>query len=175
MNKTKEKTYGGYKMRNIILLALGLSILILSGCATATPQTTTTGHARTRQITDAPIVHIPVVADLTISQTKVTGVAEGNIYAMGGVEAIRTLAIINALRPTNADILIQPTYELTQRGNHVRIEVTGFPASYNNFRNINSNDVNLLYMHRERPATPPHSQPQRRRDRTPSPVPAHSP
>jgi len=128
-------------MKRIVVI---ISVLLMVyGCAT-TPRAASrfSNYNKTIYIIDTGIVHTPVIADLVVGETKVTGTAEARESV--GVQAVRDRAIENALRPVHADILIEPKFEvITRPGAHqfdegnITVNVIGFPAHYRNFRTVN--------------------------------------
>ena len=53
-------------------------------------------------------------------------------------------AIANALKGLNADVLIEPAYEIATISDKITVTVTGRPAFYKNFRTIKSEDIELI-------------------------------
>lgn len=119
---------------NKYILILALSLLMVS-C-----QVSKTSTAKSLDIYGT-VMHIPVVADLDVKQTKVSITIDfqGNL-----TKSIKDKAIGEALKKTNADILIEPSFEIETKGSSSKITVTGFPASYKNFRNASQGDIELL-------------------------------
>jgi len=143
-------------MKRIVVI---VSVLfMIYGCA-ITPGTAGrfSSYNRTMTIAEVGITHKPVIADLIVSETKVTGTASARESV--GVQAVRDRAIENALRPLNADVLIEPKFEIITNpatgpfdlGN-ITVNVIGFPAHYKNFRTVNISDEEW---YRTRIAPPP--------------------
>lgn len=88
------------------------------------------------------VMHIPVVADLNVKQEKVSATLE--FLGKEASEAIKNKVIGEALKKSNADILIEPSFDIETKGSNSKITVKGFPASYSNFRNATPGDVELL-------------------------------
>jgi len=123
----------------IVMLILATTVLF-TGCVTVTSRTLAE-EAKIAYMRDTGVFHIPVIAELEVSQTKITGTASGTNE---NFELLRVRAVNNALAANNADVLLEPrfSYESTARGMTVR--VTGFPANYKNFRSITERDTVLI-------------------------------
>ncbi len=112
------------------------AVFIMTSC-----MSTNSNSARTMEITKTGVIQNTVIVDLDIKQEKVTGVATGKVTATA---SIKIDAVANALRPTNADILVEPSYNTVTSGSNITITVTGFPAYYKNFRPLTKKDIPLL-------------------------------
>jgi hypothetical protein len=92
-------------------------------------------------------IPIPIVADINVGRTKVTGTATVNRYATGpSFMELRQLAIFNAVSSVDADFLINIMYavERNMRPARTTVTVTGYPATYVNFRQITPQLKDLL-------------------------------
>lgn len=118
-----------------IILGLMLSTLITS-CSVTKSST-----AKSLDVYGT-VMHIPVVADLDVKQTKVSATVE--FQGKEASEAIKNKVIGEALKISNADILIEPSFDIETKGSSSKITVKGFPATYKNFRNASPGDVELL-------------------------------
>jgi hypothetical protein len=128
-------------MKTKMKVAIGILITIaFVGCATVDTRYVRE-EAKVSYMKDTGVFHIPVVADLDVSQAKITGTATGNT---DNLQILRVRAVNNALSTNNADVLLEPrfTLEVTSRG--TKVTVTGFPANYKNFRSITESDTQLL-------------------------------
>ena len=124
-------------MNKSIFLSI-FSIIILTACTTS-QQTIT---SKSTDIYGAGVIQYPIIAELEVSQFKVEGTARTN--RGGSMEALKQTAIVNALQGTNADILVEPVFRTERSGNNLRASVTGFPATYVNFRAITHDDIPLI-------------------------------
>lgn len=121
-------------MRKMLLLSL-FSVVALSGCAPVI-----SGTVRVAEVPGA-VVHQPVTANLDVSSTRVTGMA----MVMRAQEALgRNQAVRNALAAARADVLVAPTYTIENSGSEIKVTVTGYPATYKDFRNATKADLELL-------------------------------
>ena len=57
------------------------------------------------------IVQKPTVADLDVKEAKVSGISSSNATLIS-IETIKNQAVANALKSVNADILVEPQFEL---------------------------------------------------------------
>lgn len=98
----------------------------------------------------------PVVADLSVSQTRITHKEKfsNNLSATDLVQPNRSAEIrymkdytlTRAAKLNNADIIIAPTYDIktSEDMNTISVEITGYPASYTNFRKATNADLDLI-------------------------------
>lgn len=98
----------------------------------------------------------PVVADLTVTQTRIThketfsnNLTAHDLANPGRSAEIRYLkdyTLTRAAKLNNADIIIAPTYDIktSQDMNTITVEITGYPASYVNFRKATNADLDLI-------------------------------
>ncbi|NSW45505.1 MAG: hypothetical protein HPY79_06810 [Bacteroidales bacterium] len=123
-------------MKKQLLFLIFISI-ILSSCTTLKTNTN-----KTMDIYGPGVIHLPVVVDLDVKETRVSGTATS--FQSGSIEQVKQDAITDAIKKSNADILIEPKFETEIKGNQITATVTGFPANYKNFRQIKPEDVELL-------------------------------
>lgn len=112
-------------------------VAVLTSCAILTTRTT-----KVMKVAHQEIIQNPVVVDLEVKETKVSGIAEGK--ANLGLEAIKQEALVKALEQTNADILVEPVYKTQRKFRKITVNVTGYPASYKNFRPMKESDLSIL-------------------------------
>ena len=122
----------------IYIIPLVLFSVLLAGCATSQKSTT----SKSMDIYGAGVIQHPVIAELDVSENRVTGSASST--RGGSMANIRNMAVADALEGTDADILIEPVFETNREGNRLSATVTGYPASYTNFRSISHEDIPLL-------------------------------
>jgi hypothetical protein len=112
-----------------------IACVLLSSCATMQKKTYS---VTTVDITHTGVIQKPVIADLIVGQTKVYGKASFDN---------KNEAVKNALATVNADVLIEPNFTYTSdmaSGYVSEVEVSGFPATYKNFRTIEDSDTTWL-------------------------------
>jgi hypothetical protein len=130
------------------LLLLGAVVAVmLSSCAT---KAKTYQSLEYRTIEPTQSVHtVPLVADLKVSETriiyaerinvKVNTKTEQEINAIAQKE--KQTVIYNAIAANKADVLVAPIVEIqTDANNYLVISVTGYPATYQNYRNATPED-----------------------------------
>lgn len=98
--------------------------------------------AKTIDITPT-IVQKPTVADLQVNEKKVTGTQSGKVTTTP-LETIQNEAVASALKTANADVLVEPRFETTINGSLTTVMVTGFPATFKNFRTMKDEDISLM-------------------------------
>ena len=126
------------KKKKLLLLLSILSVLTTS--CDSILQTTRTNTSKTLDIYGAGVVHNTVIVDLDVKETKINGLAEG----FSSIEEAKQNAIVDALKKAEADVLVEPKFETETVNGKVSAEVTGFPATYKNFRPIKEQDLKLL-------------------------------
>ena len=89
------------------------------------------------------IIQKPTVADLQVNETKVSGTYSGKTAKIP-VETIRNEAIARALKTVNGDILVEPLFETTRTKSLTTVIVSGYPATFKNFRSLKEDDIPLM-------------------------------
>jgi hypothetical protein len=125
-------------MKKSIYLPAGALFLALNGCVPVQKSATT----KTTDIYGAGVLHMPVVVDLDVSQTKSTGSA--NAVNATFLEAAKQEAIAQILQNSKADVLVEPSYQTVSHGAAITVVVTGYPAFYKDFRKAKAEDIPLL-------------------------------
>ena len=101
-----------------------------------------TSTSKTMDIYGAGVIQKPVLVDLDVKEIKVTGTATARSGT--SLEIVKQDAVANALKTANADVLVEPKFETATTSERVTATVTGFPATYKNFRPIKPEDVQML-------------------------------
>jgi len=131
-----------------IILAIVL-LALLSACSVSSRYTVT---SKTNDIYGSTVIHNPMVADLDVQERKITEEysSEGSMNPTNSeIESAKNHATANALKKSSADILIEPNYEvrITPSGHQktiIKVVVTGYPATYSNFRNVRMEDLAII-------------------------------
>lgn len=89
------------------------------------------------------VIQKPTVADLQVNEKKVTGTHSGKIKTTS-LETIQNEAVASALKSANADMLVEPRFDTTIDGSLTTVVVSGFPATYKNFRTMKDEDIPLM-------------------------------
>ena len=121
-------------MRNLVSLGI---VLLLASCAPVKKVET----AKTLEIHGPGVLQNPVIADLDVQEQKVRGTASGRSAELA---LVKNMALVNAIRTSNADVLVAPVYEIETKGRRTTVSVAGFPATYKNFRNATAADSTLV-------------------------------
>ena len=116
-------------MKKLVLLSTS-ALLTLTACTTT--QSVKMFTNKTAEIYPTTIVQKPVVVDLEVKE-KVTGASSSNILNVG-LDIIKEQAINDALKKTNADVLLDPQFETEIVGQYKTVTVRGYAATYKNFR-----------------------------------------
>ena len=112
-------------------------VLFFSSCAVLSKTET----AKTTGIYGPGVLQYPVLADLDVKESKVTGTATGRSSATADV---KNLAVADAIKKANADVLVEPVFDLQTKGSTVTANVSGFPGTYKNFRPVSQSDLPML-------------------------------
>lgn len=123
-------------MRNLSLLLIAIAAVAMSSCTVT--QTSTT---KTMDVYGAGVIQKPVIADLEVSGTKVEAEMTGSKSSV----TLKDEVLAKAIYESKADVLVEPRYYTKSSGAYdVTIKVTGYPATYKNFRPIKEEDLLLL-------------------------------
>lgn len=118
----------------------GLAIVIaLASCSSSK---STSNTSKTLNIYGSGVIQKPVIVDLDVKQTKVTATANGKLGS--NIEALKAEAVSVAIKNAQADVLVEPTYTIVSNRGTSTVTVSGFPATYKNFRDITPEDVPLI-------------------------------
>ena len=121
-------------INSIILLAFSLMI----GCSVSSKRTV---DVRVIHPNEPVSMQSPLVYDLEVRETKVTGMSQGDLDEGRNEEYFKNMALHNAISSNQADLLFAPNYDVTITGKSINVKVTGFPANYRNFRNVTESDT----------------------------------
>ena len=124
-------------MKKQIFFITVLALTILTSCSVVKTNT-----SKTLDIYGAGVLHKPVIVDLEVKEIRVTGMA--TLTKGVSLEPVKQEAVADALRKSGADVLVEPKFETKTSGGRTTATVTGFPATYKNFRSITLEDVKLL-------------------------------
>lgn len=117
-------------MKKLILTVMtAMSVLCVTSCTTV-KKTATTQDVST-------VVAAGSEADLEVSQKKISFYYDvPRSVRRGGTNSVKATAV--ALKANgNADILVNPQFDMKIRRGSIReITVTGYPATYKNFRKL---------------------------------------
>lgn len=140
-------------MRKIVMIF----VTVLIAYATAFGQGKTTkvdykeSSARTLEATHQ-IFTTPLVADLKISGKKINHI-EKDAFAdyivdeniVNYISDFKKIALGCAVKKYNADALVGTVFDvITDQTGHLVITVSGYPATYTNFRNATTDDISLI-------------------------------
>jgi hypothetical protein len=124
------------KTKITIFGAILFALFILTSCATMERT------SKTMDIHGAGVIQKPVIADLDVQDKKATGTAVG--ASKKKLDFLKKQAIADALKKTNADVLIEPSFEVLQEVGKITVTVTGFPGTYKNLRTVKADDTEIL-------------------------------
>lgn len=98
----------------------------------------------------------PIVADLTVSPKRITHKETfGNAITAADllnpdrsaeIRYLKNYTLTRAVKLNNADLILVPVYEVktSEDMRTITVEVTGYPASYTNFRKASTADLDLI-------------------------------
>jgi hypothetical protein len=127
-------------MKNILSVICLITIaLCITSCKSLK---STTNTAKTLNIYGSGVIQKPVIVELDVKQTKVTATATAKMGS--AIEALKAEAVSIAIKNAGADVLVEPSYTVVSNSRASTVTVTGFPATYKNFRDIKLEDVPLI-------------------------------
>lgn len=127
-------------MKNILSAICLITItLCITSCKSLK---STTNTAKTLNIYGSGVIQKPVIVELDVKQTKVTATATAKMGS--AIEALKAEAVSIAIKNAGADVLVEPSYTVVSNSRTSTVTVTGFPATYKNFRDIKLEDVPLI-------------------------------
>lgn len=122
------------------ILAAGIAALALSSCSTIT-------HTSQTAAVDTQIYNM-TVADLNVAAKKdsVTVDWKWNPLSTVSLKAQKETATHTLLGNNGADVLVEPQYIVNRRGifRGGSVTVTGYPATYSDFRTMTSEDAEKI-------------------------------
>ena len=124
-------------MRKIIYL-----IVIFAFMTSCIMKKTETATTKTLDINGAGVILKPTIVDLDVNGAKVSGRAVAKFGE--NIEDVKTLLVAEVLRKANADVLVEPRYVIETINNESIITVSGYHATYKNFRPIKEEDLKLI-------------------------------
>src|SRR5688572_15109559 len=86
-------------------------------------------------ISKSGIMTKPMVAEIEVEKKKIqaTIMIRKKDYLPNPLEAAKNLAIADAIKAANADLLVQPVFNTETKGGTITVTVIGFPAKYKEF------------------------------------------
>lgn len=135
-------------MKSKLFLLGAIVAVVLSSCAAPKAKEYTAVEYRTIEPTQS-VYTAPLIADLQVSEKRITYAERINVKVNTKTEAeIQAIAekekqvvISNAVKSNDADVLVAPIVEIQTDANmYLVISVTGYPASYKNYRNATPAD-----------------------------------
>jgi hypothetical protein len=86
----------------------------------------------------------PIVVDISVEKRKIDGKAsiKNNLYGKEvATQAAKNLAVIDAVRKGDADILVQPLFEILSSNGYTTATVSGYAGKYKEFREATASDT----------------------------------
>lgn len=128
-------------MKKIISTLFVCSIIALTSCSTVYKTASSTD-------VETSVTTYPEVADLDV-QTKISETKSWNFvpFHIGEpkLSTVKGNLIAEVLKAHNADILLEPQFSFQKTPYKERIlTVTGYPATYKNFRKATANDLEAI-------------------------------
>jgi len=124
-------------MKHVLLF--GAVILTLSSCSL---QKQTTNTAKTLDIYGSGVIQKPVITNLKVNPQKIQSSYSANTGK--GVDYHKSQAIAQAMMENKADVILEPSYEITKTSSRISIITKGYAANYENFRQLTGADTSLL-------------------------------
>jgi hypothetical protein len=118
------------------ILSFFFIVLLFTSCVPVKTITT-----KSTDIQNFGVIQKPTIVDLEVKETKVTGTATAPGQTL---DMVKSQAIADALKKVNADVLVEPVFEIITASGQTTVTVTGFPGFYRNFRPMKEEDVVLV-------------------------------
>ncbi len=138
-------------MKKLFLVAV--AALMLMGCATSENIMYQESSGRNIEPTQNAVI-VPMVADLEMVTTeKIEYVETFEVdvtqQVISSIDAYKRVALVNATKKYKADTMVAALINVNTRsdGKALIITVTGFPATYKNWRGMKQEDAWLLDSH----------------------------
>lgn len=127
--------------------AVGLGIMLTS-CTTSI-KTATVDTARISK--NGFIMAKPQLVDIVVEKRKIEGraIIVNSEYGVNAIAAAKNLAVIDAVKKGNADIIVQPIFEIESNMKNTTATVKGFAGKYTDFRDITASDTMAFYIRRK--------------------------
>jgi hypothetical protein len=119
------------------LFILGTLALVFTSC-----KTLKSGTSKSIDIVGTGVIHKPVIVDLEVNQTKISKTII--LKGMESLEAAKSEIIRQLLLENDADLVVEPKFQSTTKNGKTELTLTGWLATYKNFRNLEEKDVRLL-------------------------------
>lgn len=131
--------------KSLIFASALLAVVALSSCSSSV---TISNYPSAEVVPETMIVNM-TVADLKVQPEKVSATTSWSWNPFKNVSGYENIAVAEALKQTNADLLLNPVYEVKENGPFKggSITVTGNPAYYTNFRPLTMKEaivINIL-------------------------------
>jgi hypothetical protein len=91
----------------------------------------------------------PQVVDIKVEKRKIEGraIIKNKLYGAENVmNAAKKLAVIDAIKKGNADIIVQPIFKVESDATYTTATVVGFAGMYTNFRDVTPADATAFKM-----------------------------
>ena len=119
-----------------------IGLLSISALVSCSSMKSTTNTAISLSIFGSGVIQKPVIVELDVKQARVTATVTGKLGS--NIEVLKASAVSQAVKNAGADVLVEPTYNIVSQRGVSTVTVTGFPATYKNFRDIKIEDVPLI-------------------------------
>ena len=113
------------------MFCLGL-IFIAASCKSYSKTTVTT------DVLGPTVIQKPVIVDLDVKEIRVSGTATDRRSTPDN--ELKQAALNDAITKSGADVIVEPRYEIITKGSKSTVNVTGYPATYKNFRPMEVQD-----------------------------------
>lgn len=128
-------------MKHHLYLFAVLSIYFSACKTTHEPYHANYKETTTEEINNKQVIQTPVVVDLDVSETKVTGTYSGENVT---IEFAKNKSLADAITKSGADVLVEPIYEVDVNDKTITVTVHGYAGKYKNFRQPQAKDSVLL-------------------------------
>ena len=128
-------------MKKIKIIIPVAAMFLIEGCSNSTYKIAV---VKSKYVTQSSIAHLPLLVDLSVDDNRANGTFSSRTDL--GLEYAKTQAVANALKKSNADVLLQPQYLFENTGSFFNVDVSGLAAHYKNFRQATASMDTLAFV-----------------------------
>lgn len=122
------------------LVAFAVLTLFIASCASSKTASVDESYVAKEGF----IMAKPLIADVKVENRKIEGkaVIKNSLYGKEVAQlAARNLAVIDAIKRGDADVIVQPVYIIESTSQFTTATVSGYAAKYKDFREVTPQDT----------------------------------
>ena len=139
----------------LVLVAVSVAALFASCKSTDVMYSYAENTVKTLELDGTGITR-PIAADINVKSSRITwsetfdndlkSYDVSNPKNSGKINYMKDYTLAKALKENNSDLLVAPIYSISTSGDlrKITVNVTGYPATYTNFRNATESDFEFV-------------------------------